>query len=265
MMMMMNVTNVSLSNQSSRQNNPLLPANIRGLIVGKGNCGKTVLLLNLLLKDDWLDYNNLLVFGNSLHQPEYRVIEEGFKKGLGKSQILSIFENQHMFTTNISPLELIESYTDSKDGGIKGNFYGNCQLIPDPKSLDVSLKNLLILDDCFLGKQSKAEAYYTRGRHNNCDTLYISQNYFALPRQSIRENSNFIILFPQNTKSVEHIYRDHCTDISYDEFKQFCEIVWSTKHNFITIDLTSTPLYGKYRKNLNTIYVPKKFLIKEQE
>ncbi len=59
-----------------------------------------------------------------------------------------------------------------------------------------------ILDDCFRGKQSKAAAYYTRGRHNNCDTLYISQNYFGLPRQSVRENSNFIILFPQNTKSL---------------------------------------------------------------
>ncbi len=253
----MDVTNVSLRTESSRHNSPLLPSNIRGLIVGKGNCGKTVLLLNLLLKHDWLDYDNLLVFGNSLHQGEYRVIEEGFKRGLGKSQILNIFENQHMITNKITPLELIESYTGRKDGGIKTQFYENCELIPDPKTLDTKLKNLLILDDCFLGKQSKAKAYYTRGRHNNCDTLYISQNYFALPRQSIRENSNLIILFPQNTKSVGHIHRDHCTDMPYDEFKQFCETVWDTKHNFVTIDLTSSRLNGKYRKNLDTIYIPK--------
>ena len=252
----MDVTNVSLRTESSRHNNPLLPSNIRGLIVGRGNCGKTVLLLNLLLKDDWLDYNNLLVFGNSLHQGEYKIIQEGFKKGLGKSQILNIFENQHMIT-NITPIELIDSYTGVKDGGIKPNFYENCDLIPDPKTLDPKLKNLLILDDCYLGKQSKAKAYYTRGRHNNCDTLYISQNYFALPRQSIRENSNFIILFPQNTKSIEHIHRDHCTDMPFVEFKQFCETVWETEHNFITIDLTSRRSYGKYRKNLDTFYLPK--------
>ena len=202
--------------------------------------------------DGWITII-LLVFGNSLHQTEYRIIEEDFKKGLGKNQILHIFENQHMLTNKITPLELIESYTGVKEGGITTQFYENCDLIPDPKTLDPTLKNLLILDE------SKAAAYYTRGRHNNCDTLYISQNYFALPRQSVRENSNFIILFPQNTKSVEHIHRDHCTDIPFEEFKEFCQTVWSEKHNFIAIDLTSNRYNGKYRKKLDTFYLPKYF------
>ena len=100
-------------------------------------------------------------------------------------------------------------------------------------------KNLLLLDDCFLGKQNKAEAYYTRGRHNNCDTIYIVQNYFRLPRHTIRENSNFIIIFPQDVKNLTHIHADHCaSDISLLEFKQFCHGVWREKHNFITIVLT---------------------------
>ena len=47
-------------------------------------------------------------------------------------------------------------------------------MIPDPTELDVVEKNVLILDYCFLGPQNKAEAYYTTGRHNNCDTFYIS-------------------------------------------------------------------------------------------
>ena len=251
----MEVTNVSLQNQKLRHNSLFLPSNVRGLIVGKSNSGKTVLLLNLLLKEDWLDYNNLLVFGNSLHQDEYQIIKKGFENGLRKKQILNIFKNQKEAKT--SPLDIIEHYNGVKDGGVTAEFFENCDNIPDPKSLDPKLKNLLILDDCYLGKQNKSQAYYTRGRHSNCDCLYITQNYFALPRNSIRENSNFIILFPQNSKSVEHIYRDHCTDISYPEFKEFCESVWSEKYNFITIDLTSLPLYGKYRKNLSTFYLPK--------
>ena len=60
----------------------------------------------------------------------------------------------------------------------------------------------------------KAEAYYTRGRHNNCDSFYISQNYFLLPRKTMRENSNFIVLFLQDDKNLSHIWNDHCTDIS---------------------------------------------------
>ena len=92
----MEVTNVSLQNQKLRHNSLLLPSNVRGLIVGKSNSGKTVLLLNLLLKEDWLDYNNLLVFGNSLHQDECQIIKKGFEIGLGKKQILNIFENQNI-------------------------------------------------------------------------------------------------------------------------------------------------------------------------
>ena len=62
---------------------------------------------------------------------------------------------------------------------------------------------------------------------DNCDTLYISQNYFRLPRQTIRENSNFIILFPQDVKNLNHIYADHCSsDMSKEEFKEFCKDVW---------------------------------------
>ncbi len=53
-----------------RHNSPLFPRSIRGLIIGKSGCGKTTLLLNLLLREGWLDYNNLKVFGRSLFQPE---------------------------------------------------------------------------------------------------------------------------------------------------------------------------------------------------
>ena len=69
-------------------------------------------------------------------------------------------------------------------------------MIPDPTKLDVAEKDLLVLDDCFLGPQRKAESYYTRGRHKNCDTFYISQNYFRLPRHcdddmSLQEFKNY--------------------------------------------------------------------------
>ena len=56
---------------SKRFNNPLLPRSIRGIIVGKSDCGKTTLLLNLLLRLGWLNYDNLCLFGKSLFQPKY--------------------------------------------------------------------------------------------------------------------------------------------------------------------------------------------------
>ena len=161
-----------------RDNNPLLLRNIMGLIIGKGNCGRTTLILNLLLHPHWLDYNHLYVFGKSLHQQEYQVLKKGYEAGLSKSQVANIFHNQEMFATvQLSPVEAIEECTGLNSGSIKSNFYGDCAMIPDPSELYVTEKNLLILDDCFQGTQNIMEAYYTRGRHNNCDTFYISQNY----------------------------------------------------------------------------------------
>ena len=69
---------------AKRFNNPLLPRSIRGIIVGKSGCGKTTLLLNLLLRPGWLDYNNLCVFGKSLFQPEYRIFKKAFEENLPK-------------------------------------------------------------------------------------------------------------------------------------------------------------------------------------
>ena len=255
----MNIINdYSLKSGTKRHNSPLLPKNIRGLIIGKSNCGKTTLLFNLLLRPGWLDYNHLYVFGNSLHQPQYQILKKGFKEGLSKRQISNVFMQQDiLMNADLTPIEAIEEYNGVKEGGITANFYNDCSSIPEPSSLNATEKNLLILDDCYLGKQNMAESYYSRGRHNNCDTLYISQNYFRLPRQTIRENANFIILFPQDAKNLNHIYADHCSsDMPIKEFKEFCKKVWApATHNFITIDLTSSKTNGKYRKNLDCFYI----------
>ena len=249
------------ANNNNRRNSPLLPRNIRGLIIGKSSCGKTTLLLNLLLQPGWLDYNRLFVFGKSLHQREYKILKKGLEAGLSKEQISNIFENQEKVSARIDPEKLIQVYIDrggTAKGDIKANFYDNCfNEIPDPTELNENEKNLLILDDCLLEKQTKAEVYYTRGRHNNCDTFYISQNYFRLPRQTIRENANFIILFPQDAKNLTHIHADHCTDIDIKEFKRLCHTIWNgQKYNFVTIDLTSSKFNGKYRENFDKFYFP---------
>ena len=155
------------------------------------------MIFNLLLQPGWLDYNHLYVFGKSLHQQEYKVHRKCLDAGLSKQQISNLFNSQEALV-NILTLTAIEKFSCVSNGKIQADFYDDCQGIPDPSALDPTQKNLLLLDDCFLDKRNKAEAYYTQGRHNNCDTIYIVQNYFRLPRHTCRENSHFIILFPQD-------------------------------------------------------------------
>ena len=220
-------------NVSKRNNNKLLPKSIRGIIVGKSGCGKTTLLLNLVLRKGWLDYNNLQVFRKSLFQPEYKILKSSFEKKLPKEVILKLFNVQD----EIDKL--------------------NASSVPDPEDLDASKNNLMIFDDLQLTKQNKCENYYIRGRHSNVDCFYLAQNYFLLPRQTIRENTNFICLFPQDDKNVDHIYRDHVSsDMKKEEFKKFCKHCWSQPHGFAAIDLSSKKDYGKYRSGFDDFYIP---------
>ena len=71
----MEVKNLSWNeNLSKRCNHPLLPQSIRGLIIGKSGCDKTTLLINVLLRPGWLDYNKINLFGKSLFQKEFHIL-----------------------------------------------------------------------------------------------------------------------------------------------------------------------------------------------
>ena len=72
---------------ANKNNHPLSPKSLRGLIVGKSGCGKTTLLLNLLLQPGWLDYSKLSVFGKSLFQPEYKILNKGLKNNFQKRSL----------------------------------------------------------------------------------------------------------------------------------------------------------------------------------
>ena len=96
----MEVKNLACNeNLSKRFNYPLLPRGIRGLIIGKSGCGKTTLLINLLLSPGWPDYNNINIFSKSLFQPEYFTLKKAFeKRSYPKDVIIRLVENQNEIT-----------------------------------------------------------------------------------------------------------------------------------------------------------------------
>ena len=92
------------------------------------------------------------------------MLQKGFEAGLSKQQISDVFANEEALrVANISPLAAIDTFSGARNGKIKADFSDDCQNIPDTSALNPMQKNLLLLDDCFLGKQNEAEAYYTRG------------------------------------------------------------------------------------------------------
>ena len=150
---------------SNRLNNLLLPRSIRGIIVGKLGCGKTTLLLNLLLRPGWLDYDKLCVFGKSLFQPKYRILKKAFEENLPKESILRLFNmRDEIQDSQMPPLAVIQEFakTIKNKSNVKCNFFETASDVPDPHELDPADKNLMIFDDLLLERQNKCECYYIR-------------------------------------------------------------------------------------------------------
>ena len=125
-------------NQNKHCNHPLLPKGIRGLIIGKSECGKTTLLINLLLRPGWLDYNNINIFGKSLFQPEYHILKKAFEEKLPKEIIIKLFETQNEITDlGVSPISVVEEIAKNirYKSDVECKFYESADDVPDPREL----------------------------------------------------------------------------------------------------------------------------------
>ena len=105
------------------------------------------------------------------------------------------------------------------------NFYQSAEDFPDPRELSSEKKNLMGFEDLLLEKQNTCKSYYVSGSQSNVDCFYLAQNYFKLPRQTVRENASFICLFPQDLKNLNHICEDHHAgnDMTKEKFRKLCK------------------------------------------
>ena len=57
-------------------------------------------------------------------------------------------------------------------------------------------------------KEPVINEHFCRGRHNNCNRIYLNQNLFTIDRRSVKENCNLIILSEQRGKVLTPMYHD---------------------------------------------------------
>ena len=214
---------------------------VRCIISDKSASGKSTLLFKILF-NIINEFDKILIFSPTIYQPTYKTRIKCFNSFL--------------------PLNNREFINDDafESSHIECESYDNIDELKDPQEYESDIHTVISLDD--LNKQQlqdpRVQMLFKRGRHNNPSIFVISHGFYELPKDTIRENSSIIHHFiTNNFANVERIHRQlSSTDMLIKEFKQFCHEVWNDDYNFITIDLTKKKNDGKYRRNLNTIYLP---------
>ena len=170
------------------------------------------------------------------------LLKTAFDDGLSKETIIDIFNNQDSYKEKTIS-EIVKDYKNSVDkidkigtSCITTLFSTDATKITLPNNLKPKTsKHLIIFDDVINNKnQNVMKQYFTRGRHNNCNCMYLSQNYYDLDKNSIRNNSNFFIFFKLNNRDKNLIFSD-IFSISFDKerFEEVYKDIFSEQCGYI--------------------------------
>lgn len=214
-----NLDFVNKNKSQIKRHGPVLPSTIRSIIVGPSNCGKTNVMISLLIDPNGLRYKNIYVYSKSLYQPKYEYLKH----------ILS----------NIKEI----SYN---------TFSNNEDVIPIEKAKENSI---FIFDDIACEKQNNVREYFCMGRHKAIDSFFLCQTYSHISKQLIRDNANLLIIFKQDEINLRHIFQNHVNpDMNFKKFLDICNMCWKDRYGFLVIDKDSDINKGRYRKNFD-IYI----------
>lgn len=206
-----------VSANTERKHSALLPNSIRCIIAGPSNCGKTNLLINLIISEHGLKFENVYVYSKTLWQPKYTYLEQLF-----------------------GPLDDVIGYHQ----------FANSDELVEPK--DVKPNSIMVFDDVICEKnQDIIKQYFSMGRHRSVDSFYLTTTYARVGKHLIRDNCNFLIFFRQDELNLKHIFNDMgvACHMKFDRFQRFCYECWGAgKYGFVVIDLDSEVDAGRYRK-----------------
>lgn len=224
-------------NHSDKLNNNLL-----ALICGESECGKTYLLFKMLTTPGILDYNNLIILTSTPEQPYYQLLKYGFENNLSKDAIQELYKiyedsDEEMDIEGMCIDAATESVLlDDENLNIKVTLTDDSSIIKNPSKLK-HLKNIVVFDDIVTMKDQRIpQMMFTKGRHNKCACIYLSQSYFGIDGQYIRKNANVIILFQLAKKNISNLLQDTYVG-DEDKFKQFAHDTWTeNEYGYVVVN-----------------------------
>ena len=216
---------------------------VRRILTGPSECGKSVFLTNLIL-NIINEYNKIFIYSPSLHQNLYRKLIKFFSNYIP----IHIIQN----TSNEEDIDVvIEEVVNNKDfekSNCEIETYESIEELKNPQENENT--SIIILDDVN-GKginYDKIQAMFKRGCHNNLSIFIISQDYYELPKRTIRANGNVYHIFkPNNFRDVQNLYQDKTSmDTTLNKFKLLTSTCWNERYQPLTIDMTKDKYTGRY-------------------
>ena len=157
----------------------------RCIITGPSECGKTVFLTNLIL-NNINEYDKMYIYSPSLHQDPYQKLIEFFSIYIPIHIIPNILNEEDI---DIVIEEIVNNKDFEKsDTGIET--YERIEKIKFPQNYNDD--GISILDDLNEEemKNPRVQAMFKRSRHNNLSIFNISQDYYELPKKTMRANGS---------------------------------------------------------------------------
>ena len=226
---------------------------VRCIITGPSCSGKSVFLTNLIL-NIINEYDKIYIYSPSLHQDLYQKLIKCFSNYIPIHIIPNILNEEDVDIV----IEEVINNKDFEKSGTEIETYESIEELKFPQEYDDG--GIIILDDLNEKEMndSRVQAMFKRSRHNNLSIFIISQDYYELPKKTIRANGNIYHIFkPNNFLDVRNIYQDKASmDMTLDEFKYLTSTCWIKNYQPLTIDMTKDKYTGRYRLGLNSIFVP---------
>ena len=225
----------------------------RCTITGPSNVGKSFFLTNLIL-NIINEYDKIYIYSPSLHQNLYQKLIKCFSNYIPIHIISNILNEEDIDV-------VIQEIVDNKDfekSNTEIETFDNIEELRYPQEYENN--SIIILDDLNEKeiKNDRIQSMFKRGQHNNLSIFIISQDYYELPKRTIRANGNIFLLFKANNYlDVRNNYQDKASmDMTLNEFKSLISICWNENYQTLTIDMTKDKNTGRYRLGLNSIFIP---------
>ena len=223
------------------------------IITGPSECGKSYFLTNLIL-NIINEYDKIYIYSPSLHQDLYQKLIKCFTNYIPIHIIPNILNEEDIDIV----IEEIVNKKDFEKSITEIETFDNIEELKYPQ--DYENNSIIILDDLNEKEinNDKIQAMFKRGRHNNLSIIIISQDYYELPKRTIRANGSLYHTFkPNNFRDVQNLYQDKASmDMTLNDFKLLTSTCWKKKYQPLTIDMTKTAYDGRYRLGLSSIFFP---------